>query len=311
MQDELGLNIYDYGARNYDPAIGRWMNIDPLAEKYPNWSPFNYTMDNPVRFVDPDGKGPLDIIVKGSNNSSFTIKTSLVNSTINLNDYGISHDFGGNQSFDLGSLVPDAIGIDIAGSAGLFGFGSFTVGTNIIWHTRGNDVGINPELHSYFGGGLQSPGNDNVDVNASASIGLFAAWANNANGTPASNEFVSNGVNWTGYFYNASFSIGPVGGSIFTARNPLEKREGSAWSGFEINYSFGKKSSGNLGHFSSMLGNILKVAKKGTLGGNFSRTDYYLNYGNGGDFLDKRTKSKADDTSVNGWQCFVNGRKDN
>ena len=51
-----GLDLYDYGARLYDPAAAFWTSPDPLCEKYYNISPYAFCNDNPVTFIDPDGR---------------------------------------------------------------------------------------------------------------------------------------------------------------------------------------------------------------------------------------------------------------
>jgi len=51
---ETGLDYF--GARYYMPALGRWTSVDPVADSFPQWSPYNYALDNSVANTDPDGR---------------------------------------------------------------------------------------------------------------------------------------------------------------------------------------------------------------------------------------------------------------
>ncbi|WP_241283003.1 RHS repeat-associated core domain-containing protein [Chryseobacterium timonianum] len=67
LDSETGL--YYYGARYFNPRLSFWYGVDPLAGKMPNWNPYVYTFDNPVRFTDPDGMAPKDIIYLNNDGS--------------------------------------------------------------------------------------------------------------------------------------------------------------------------------------------------------------------------------------------------
>jgi len=91
LQDAFGLNWYDYGARNSDPAVIPFTTIDPKAEEYYSQSPYVFASNNPVFYVDVNGEGVEDVIIIGKyskeafNQLQASVKGKL---TLSMNDKG-------------------------------------------------------------------------------------------------------------------------------------------------------------------------------------------------------------------------------
>ena len=66
LDTKKGLNWYDYGARHYDAALGRFATVDPSSESYYETSPYAYCYNNPIKHIDPNGKDGI-ISIYGDN----------------------------------------------------------------------------------------------------------------------------------------------------------------------------------------------------------------------------------------------------
>lgn len=106
--DEV-TGMYYYGARYYDPRLSIFISVDPLAEKYPNYGGYIYTLNNPLNFIDPDGRDSI-IWVVGNDITGHTFIT--VGEGKNLTVYTYGRYLGGNKGKSMGSsLDPKGKGV--------------------------------------------------------------------------------------------------------------------------------------------------------------------------------------------------------
>ena len=110
-----GLNTYDYGARQYNPVTARWDRMDPLCEKHYDKKPYMYCANNPVRFLDPDGRDYYrsdDGAVFGQEgNANFVnsggVKYRNIGETFSVYQSGIRYDYNQGQLTNVTDVNPE------------------------------------------------------------------------------------------------------------------------------------------------------------------------------------------------------------
>ncbi|ROH90618.1 RHS repeat-associated core domain-containing protein [Chryseobacterium cucumeris] len=167
-QQETGWS--DFGTRMYMSDIGRWGVPDPLSEKFTGVSSYNYVLNNPLRYVDPDGNAPVDWVLQNINGVSTWTYMANVKTVSQAKAAGIT---------DAAAVYSYA---NISGQ-GFMGTGKYSYSLNQDGSVTDNVSGNN------LGGSFSTPAGTNISTGAyvgqwdGGSKGLWGEWA-------ASNNFV-------------------------------------------------------------------------------------------------------------------------
>ncbi|WP_255491342.1 RHS repeat-associated core domain-containing protein [Dysgonomonas sp. ZJ279] len=249
------LNMYDYHARQMEPGTGRFMSVDPLAEKYYNISPYAYVKNNPLKYIDPTGmwsitstgwttSNPDDIEeamnnLKSKNDGVPSQKQQAISNLSSLSDMA---SFGGFMD-KVGEYVMDLFAIKTETT-----YPNGEVQTNYTARDyKPQYVGLNISFSWYLGGGsgfdhnlgyIRDDGffhsvavNNGLGVDFSGTASLqFGYYSGAGKATIESLE---------GHSINQSYGLGTI--SIGTSHDITHGYVGKKWNMGSIGYSYGSK----------------------------------------------------------------------
>lgn len=132
-----------YAEYNLEPeVVSRWLSPDPLGAKYTQWSPYNYTLNNPVRFIDPDGR---EVIAPSQASKDLVLKTATFM-------FGKNHgySFNGDNKLIHNGTAPSGMS---AGQTAMFGlFNGALVNSKTKTFVRANESMVGVEASPSQGG---------------------------------------------------------------------------------------------------------------------------------------------------------------
>lgn len=168
-----------YSEATLQPEIvSRWLTPDPLAEEFYDWSPYVFTNNNPIRYIDPEGLAPYDVVITGNqsqealNDLQASVQSELTLSMDANGKVTYTQTSNGTLSSDAQQLVnaidDSSIVINVVAndtettSSGNFFVGGAFMGNTVTQGQNGNTVSavqeINPEVLATFGNANKSPG---------------------------------------------------------------------------------------------------------------------------------------------------------
>ena len=149
LNEDLGLDLYEFKYRMDDPQVGRFWHVDPLAEQLPSWSSYSFCFNNPLRFTDPTGMAPDDF-VQQKDGSIYWDKNANSQATTKAGETYL----GKTLTFSFTSFIDKKLW-DGPTLGGLVDPSGVKLNSTITLTGRENDAG---ELTSMVGTSLSRPG---------------------------------------------------------------------------------------------------------------------------------------------------------